>query len=158
MALARDERVWLDDLATGRLVEKLIRQASIAPIEQAEGSRLRGRIAAYARFVQLYRRHVRRPALEETGEPWSDAPAQHGGAAIATALRSLPLELREALLLVALAGFSHAEAAHALEIPPAQLIERLERARDRLAAQMGAATDPARDSTWRGAAHLRVIK
>ena len=100
---------------------------------------------------------MRRLALEESDEAWSDTPVERGGAEIAGAIRSLPLELREALLLVTLAGFSHADACEALDLPPARLLERLERARERLAAYMGAA-DTARDLAWRGAPHLRVIK
>ena len=154
MALARDERFVLDDAGAARLVDKLIRQAAVAPIEGSD----RGRIGAYARFVHLYRRHVRRLALEESEDAWRDAPVQRGGAEIAVAIRSLPLELREALLLVALAGFSHAEAAEALDVAPARLLERVERARERIAAQMDAAADPARDPAWRGAPHLMIIK
>ncbi len=158
MALARDERFVLDDLAASRLVDKLIRQSCVALIDEAPRCRLRGRIAAYARFVQLYRRHVRRLAFDESDEPFHEAPVQRGGAAVASAIRSLPLQLREALLLVALAGFSHSEAAEALEIPPGRLLERLARARERLAQHMGAALDPTGESAWRGAPHLRVIK
>jgi RNA polymerase sigma-70 factor (ECF subfamily) len=158
LALARDERFVLDDLAAGRLVEKLIRQSCVAPIDEARRCRLRGRIGAYARFVQLHRRHVRRLAFEESDEPFDDAPVQRDGTAVATAIRSLPLQLREALLLVALAGFSYSEAAEALDIPPDRLLERLARARERLAALMGAALDPVRESSWRGAPHLKVIK
>ncbi len=72
-------------------------------------------------------------------------------------MRALPLELREALLLVSLARFTHAEAAQALDIPLSRLVERLERARCRLAAHMGVDVD-AGASDWSGAAHLRVIK
>jgi DNA-directed RNA polymerase specialized sigma24 family protein len=72
-------------------------------------------------------------------------------------MRALPLELREALLLVSLARFSHAEAAAALDIPLNRLIERLERGRCRLAVHMGVDID-ACGAGWTGAAHLRVIK
>lgn len=154
MALARDERFALDEVSVSRLVDKLIRQSCVAPIGEAR----RGRIGTYARFVQLHRRHIRRLALEESDEPFHDAPVQRGGAAVASAIGSLPLQLREALLLVALAGFSHCEAAEALEIPPDRLLERLARARERLAAHLGAAHDPAEVSVWRGAPHLRIIK
>ena len=157
-ALARDERFMLDDLAAGRLVDKLIRQAAVAPVEGALISRWRGRVGTFARFVQLYRRHVHRLALQESDEPWGEAPARRDGAAVADAMRLLPLELREVVLLVALGGFSHAEAAQALDISPGRLLDRLVRARERLAADMGAALDPAGELSWRGAPHLRVIK
>ncbi len=156
IALARDDRFVADDAGASRLADKLLRQAAVTPIEEAGVARALGRIEVYARFVQLYRRHVRRLALEESDEAWSEPPVERGGAEIAGAIRSLPLELREALLLVTLAGFSHADAAEALDLPPARLLERLERARERLAAHMGAA-DPTRDMAPRGAPHLRVI-
>ena len=75
-----------------------------------------------------------------------------------TAIRALPLELREALLLVALAGFSHREAAEALDIPLTRFYERLDRARERLALHLCAGVENERDSAWRGAPYLRVIK
>jgi DNA-directed RNA polymerase specialized sigma24 family protein len=140
------------------LVDKLIRQTGVAPIEEAEGVRLRGRIGTYARFVELYRRRVRRLALEESDEPWNQAAVKRGGEAVVGAIRSLPLELREAVLIVVLAGFSHSDAAQALDIPPARLLERLERARERLAAHMGARSDLARERAWLAAPHLTVIK
>src|ERR1700761_9064224 len=56
LALVRDERYVLDDSAAARLVDKLIRQTCVAPI--AERGRATDRAAVYARFVQLYRRHV----------------------------------------------------------------------------------------------------
>ena len=48
------------------------------------------------------------------------APAD--GVGMAAAVRTLPLELREALLIVVLAGFTHQEAASALDISLATLI------------------------------------
>ena len=73
-----------------------------------------GRAGAYARFVQLYRRHVRRIALDEDAA-WSESATR--GPSVVSGMRALPLELREALLLVSLARFTHAEAAAALDIP-----------------------------------------
>ena len=61
------------------------------------------------------------------GDAGAAAPPSMNG------VRALPLELREALLLVVLAGFSHREAAEALDIPLTRFYERLERARERLA-------------------------
>jgi DNA-directed RNA polymerase specialized sigma24 family protein len=152
LALVRDERLVLDDSAAARLVDKLIRQSCVAPIVQ--NSRASGRAGAYARFVQLHRRHVRRMSLDEDAA-WNEAAAR--GPSVVSGMRALPLELREALLLVSLARFSHAEAAAALDIPLNRLIERLERGRCRLAAHMGVDVD-ASGAAWTGAAHLRVIK
>ena len=99
-------------------------------------------------------------ALEDTDANWVEtAPTGgRGAAAAANGVRALPLELREALLLVALAGFSHREAAEALDIPLARFYERLDRARERLSVHLGASIENERDSAWRGAPYLRVIK
>jgi DNA-directed RNA polymerase specialized sigma24 family protein len=99
-------------------------------------------------------------SLEDMDGNWLETPpaAGRGGAAAANGVRALPLELREALLLVALAGFSHREAAEALDIPLTRFYERLDRARERLSVHLGAAVENDRDSAWRGAPYLRVIK
>ena len=154
LALVRDERFVLDDSAAARLVDKLIRQSCVAPIAQGPAARVAGRAGAYARFVQLYRRHVRRMTLDEDA-PWADPAAR--GQSVVSGVRALPHELREALLMVSLARFTHAEAAQALDIPLSRLMERLERARCRLAAHMGVDVE-AGSSAWTGAGHLRVIK
>ncbi len=154
LALVRDERFVLDDSAAARLVDKLIRQSCVAPIALGAEARPTGRAGAYARFVQLYRRHVRRMTLDEDAA-WSESPAR--GPSVVSGVRALPLELRETLLLVCLARFTHAEAAQTLDIPLSRLLERLERARCRLAAHMGVDVDAA-VSGWSGAAHLKVIK
>jgi RNA polymerase sigma-70 factor, ECF subfamily len=75
---------------------------------------------------------------------------------MAAAVRMLPLELREALLIVVLARLTHKEAASALDIPLATLIARLTKARDRVAvltrAPMSSGAEP------RAVPHLRVVK
>lgn len=157
-ALARDDRFVLDDVTAARLVDKLIRQTSVAPISAGLVPGLSGRARAFARFIRLYRRHVRRLALDDADGNWIEASATRGGPAIVNGVRALPLELREALLLVVLGAFSHEEAAEALDIPLARLLERLDRARARLAEQMDAHSDGPRESAWAGAPHLRVVK
>lgn len=158
LALVRDDRLVADDSAAARLVDKLIRQSSVIPVAQGldahEPTRRErhGRVAAYARFVELYRRHVRRMTLDEETH---GAELAARGAGVAGGVRVLPLDLREAVLLVGFARFGHAEAAQALDIPLPRLLERLERARCRVAAHMGVDLGAA---GYGGAAHLRVIK
>jgi len=159
LALTRDERFVLDDATATRLVDKLIRQTSVAAIGGERVSCV-GRARAFARFIQLYRRHVRRIAVEDIDGNWveTSATSGRGAPAAANGVRALPLELREALLLVTLAGFSHREAAEALDIPLTRFYERLDRARERLALHLDAVVDNERESAWRGAPYLRVIK
>jgi Sigma-70, region 4 len=159
LALTRDERFVLDDASATRLVDKLIRQTSVAAIEDERVSCI-GRNRAFARFIELHRRYVRRMALEDMDGNWLETPPAtgRGGPCAANGVRALPLELREALLLVALAGFSHREAAEALDIPLTRFCERLDRARERLALHLGSDVGSERESAWRGAPYLRVIK
>ena len=132
LALVRDDRWIADDSAAERLVDKLVRQTKVALIEDG-----RGREEAFSRFIGLYRRYVRRLAAEETEGGWGEM-ASRGPCEMTTAVRTLPLELRESLLLVVLGGLSHAAAARALDIPLACLLDRLKRARERLASQLDA--------------------
>ncbi len=156
LALALDDRFTPDEASAARLVDKLVRQSRVLALE-SEPAGVDARTRGYFRFIQLYRRHVRRLAQEDDAAGWNDAPGPgRPSAAVGAGVRALPLELREALLLVVLAGFSHAGAAAALDIPLSHLIERLDRARARLAEHMGLAT--ATRTSWRGPSHLRIIK
>jgi hypothetical protein len=152
LALVRDERLVADEQAAARLVDKLIRQSGVVPVAEGPRRERHGRVAVYARFVELYRRHVRRMSLDEEA---ATTEYSARGAGVACGVRALPLELREALLLVGFARFAHAEAAQALDIPLPRLLERLERARCRVAAHMGVDLGA---TVFSGAAHLRVIK
>lgn len=156
LALVRDDRFVFDDVAASALVDKLFRQASLTLVDCPDGDRCAARVRAFAQFIRLYRRHARRLAADEDGA-WVESPScGRGGGSAAVGVRSLPLELREAMLLVALAGFSHSEAAAALDLPLAVVIDRLIHARARLAAHMGAARDAA--AAWPQSAHLRIVK
>jgi predicted DNA-binding protein (UPF0251 family) len=159
LALTRDDRYVPDDAAAARLVDKLIRQTSVAIIAEPFGGGLGGRVRAFARFILLYRRHVRRMALEDIEGAWVEpgAAAGRGPPNVAAGVRALPLELRETILLVVVAGFSHREAAEALDIPLTCFYDRLTRARERVAAHLDSfGGEP--PMAWRGAPHLRVIK
>jgi hypothetical protein len=167
VALARDDRFVVDHESAATLVDRLFRQASL----EAVGGDVRGadraargdaRVRAFGQFVRLHRRHVRRLALDD-GEPgWdenaqsADGKASAGGIGVAAAVRMLPLELREALLIVVLARLTHKEAASALDISLATLIARLTKARDRVAALTRAPT--AAGAEPRAVPHLRVVK
>ena len=87
------------------------------------------------------------------------AAGQPGGIGMAAAVRALPLELREALLIVVLARLTHREAASALDISLATLVARLTKARERISALTRTTTA----AETAGAAapsvpHLRVVK
>jgi RNA polymerase sigma-70 factor, ECF subfamily len=166
-ALARDDRFVSDQASAAALVDRLFRQASLEAVgagirdgaEQAP--RDDARVRAFGQFVRLHRRHVRRLSLDD-GEPaWDENAetlhrnARTGEVGMAAAVRALPLELREPLLIIVLAGFTHKEAASALDIPLATLIARLTKGRERVAALTRA---PISSPPSRSAPHLRVVK
>ena len=171
LALTRDDRLVLDQAAASALVERLFRQASFEAVDASAGDDAKGharedaRVRAFGQFVRLYRRHVRRLAFDEGETGWDESADNArgrpgaGGVGVATAVRGLPLELREALLIVVLAKLTHWEAASALDISLATLIARLTKARERLSALTRA---PTAVETAGAAApsvpHLRVVK
>jgi hypothetical protein len=171
LALTRDDRLVLDHAAATALVERLFRQASFEAVDAGVGSdakghaREDGRVRAFAQFVRLYRRHVRRLALDDGDVGWDESAdgargmALAGGIGMAAAVRALPLELREALLIVVLARLTHREAASALDISLSTLVARLTKARERISALTRA---PTAAKTAGAAApsvpHLRVVK
>jgi hypothetical protein len=171
LALTRDDRFVLDHAAAAALVERLFRQASIEavdagpPSEAARRLREDGRVRAFGQFVRLYRRHIRRLAFDDNETAREEnaenarGRAAAGGAGIAAAVRTLPLELREALLIVVLGNFTHQEAASALDNSFAVLIARLTKARERLAALIRSPIVAETAGAAAGAVpHLRVVK
>jgi predicted DNA-binding protein (UPF0251 family) len=166
VALTRDDRLVLDQASAAALVDRLFRQASLEAVgagvryDADRADRDDARVRAFCQFVRLYRRHVRRLALDDAEPAWDEhAESAHGRPrtneiSTAAAVRALPLELREALLIVVLASFTHKEAASALDISLATLIARLTKARERVAAL----TRPLAAAAPRAAPHLRVVK
>jgi len=159
-SLVRDDRSVRDDRAAAELAEPLIRQTLLAfcnhdgPPGGADD--LRGRL--FAHFVQRYRRHIRLVAAGEDDGDWASSPLAPRPGDLRAAIHRLPLELREAMLLVVVEGFSHVQAAAALEVSMTQLLERLATARRILGGALRADREVAQSARWRGAPHLRLIK
>jgi hypothetical protein len=167
VALARDDRFVGDQASAAALVDRLFRQASLEAVgaglqdDGEQAPRDDARVRAFGQFVRLHRRHVRRLTLDDGELAWDENAetlhrnARTGEIGMAAAVRALPLELREPLLIIVLAGFTHQEAASALDIPLATLIARLTKGRERVAALTRA---PISAPPARSAPHLRVVK
>jgi len=131
------------------LVERLIKQAGFARIALTEVGSCDAKTRIFREFIALYRRYVRKNAFA-TEALRADAAQDPTLAAV----RGLPLEMREPLLLTALSGFTHSEVAQTLDLPLPRLIDRLREARQRLAD----ALDPAAKNSVARAPHLRLVK
>jgi DNA-directed RNA polymerase specialized sigma24 family protein len=168
MAVLRDNRLVCDDRAARALVDNLARRAGIAARNGEGASHADARVRLFSLFIRFYRRHVRLAVAEETASDVvsplrASAADARDGVSIKQAVRSLPLELRESLMLVVLERFSHIEAAQALDISLAALVDRLARARAALAIAMARQPVAAAEQTRarpvrRSAPHLRLVK
>ena len=140
-----------DHQGAGReaLAERLIKQASFARIAYPQGAR-DAKTRVFREFIALHRRYVRKSDAHADDAPRAEVPSDPTVAAV----RALPLDLREPLLLTALSGFSHAEVAQTLDLPLPRLIERLRDARERLAE----ALDPAARARGGRVSNLRLVK
>ncbi|KKC41064.1 RNA polymerase sigma factor [Devosia epidermidihirudinis] len=100
--------------------------------------------------LRAARRHGETVDLDSVPEPSTPA-SQPGHLALAEMVRAidtLPLEQKEALLLVALEGLAYQEAADILAVPLGTLMSRLARARASLRVATGTPAEP----------HLRTVK
>jgi hypothetical protein len=154
MALTPDARFSRDRASAAFLAESLINRSLLA-LHNGEGpTGLSPRLRLLCLFVRFHRRHVRLRSLEEES---GESGGLRDGPLLERIVAGLPLEWREALLLVVLERLSHVEAASVLEIPLTALLDRLVRARAALSqflpASIGAVSERRRD-----APHLRLIK
>jgi len=117
------------------------------------GSDLRAWMFAIMHNVFINQLKARREfALDEAAEAALESAAQSDPLELRdldAALRRLPVEQREVLLLVGLEQLSYAEAGHALDVPVGTVMSRLSRGRERLRALMSGAP---------GATNLKVVK
>jgi DNA-directed RNA polymerase specialized sigma24 family protein len=163
LALVRDDQFVFDHAAAESLVERLLRQASMAAVGRGRGAdsgHASARLRAFSQFVRLYRRQIRRLASGEAEAGWDDGrqgAISACGLSVAAAIRALSLELRESLLIVVLGRFSHQDAATALDISYPTLVDRLTRARERLAS-LTSAPGEAEKAVANIVGHLRVVK
>ncbi len=146
-----------DDDAYGvAMASRLARQATFARLAWPGGGPLSPKARMFHEFIALHRRHVRRPERDERERPRAEIHVQPARQDNTTArnVRRLPLELREALLLVVLAGFAHDEGALILDISLPQMVDRLRDARERLMHSLAGEGAPA----FRRTPHLRLVK
>jgi RNA polymerase sigma-70 factor (ECF subfamily) len=120
------------------------------------------KMRVYAALTQTNRQRQRAQAVRRQGEapPGRNAVPPKPGSrreAISKALDGLAVEEREALLLIALEGFSYQEGAEIIGAPKATLIARLMRARAALAAGHDPRSRP-NPAPARSAGHLRLVK
>jgi RNA polymerase sigma-70 factor (ECF subfamily) len=139
-----------DDLVQDCLERAIARRGLFQP---------RGPVRAwlFTILVNLHRNTLRQSRrrgdvvdIQSIPEP-ATYPAQPGHLALAElgrAIETLPLEQKEALLLVTLEGLSYQDAAAILNIPTGTLMSRLGRARSTLRALTGTPAEP----------HLRTVK
>ena len=139
-----------DDLVQDCLERAIARRGLFQP---------RGPVRAwlFTILVNLHRNALRQSRrrgdvvdIQSIPEP-ATHPAQPGHLALAElgrAIETLPLEQKEALLLVTLEGLSYQDAAAILNIPTGTLMSRLGRARSTLRALTGTPAEP----------HLRTVK
>lgn len=104
----------------------------------------------YRNGLRASRRHGETLDLDSIPEPSTPAsqPGHLALAEMARAIDTLPLEQKEALLLVALEGLAYQEAADILAVPLGTLMSRLARARASLRVATGNPAEP----------HLRTVK
>jgi DNA-directed RNA polymerase specialized sigma24 family protein len=160
MALARDDIAVRDDRAAAALAEPLLRQSLLA-LRNAPPASLKAeerRAQLFRHFIQRYHRHIRKSDADEDEANWALASAAQRTSDLRSAVHRLPLELREALLLVIVAGFSHVKAAETLDIPLTRLTERLGAARRALGGSPHQSAASAGSAPRPNAPYLRLIK
>ena len=145
-----------DDLVHAALMRALGARQLGAPVDLD--------IRLYATVTQLHRETgvAGRVQAAGGGRPaliaGTLAPALTRQTRLSAGLLSLPLEEREALLLVALEGFDHGAAARILRISRAVLLGRLTRARHALGVSLAAPNHRQDASAPRQrATHLRLV-
>lgn len=148
-ALTRDVDL-ADDLVQDCLERAIRRRGLFRPQGEVRPWLFTVLINIYRNDRRAQRRHGSFLPMDEIAEPSTPAP-QPGHIALAELARAmdqLPLEQKEALLLVALEGLAYGEAAAILGVPVGTLMSRLGRARAALRLSTGHPAEP----------HLRTVK
>ena len=140
-----------DDLVQDCLERAISRRGLFRPTGPVRAWLFTILLNLYRNALRATRRRGETIAIEAMlVEPATPAtqPGHIALAEMARAIETLPIDQKEALLLIALEGLSYAEAAGILGIPQGTLMSRLGRARAALRAMTGASAEP----------HLRTVK
>lgn len=139
-----------DDLVQDCLERALARRGLFRPTGEIRAWLFTILVNLHRNGLRATRRQGEHVAMDAIAEPAMPAP-QPGHIALAEmarAIETLPLEQKEAILLVALEGLAYSEAAGILNIPLGTLMSRLGRARSALRLATGNPAEP----------HLRTVK
>lgn len=144
---------WADDLVQDTAERALVRGAAFRA-----GSNLRAWLFTILRNLYIDQLRARREfAVDDESAPWRNLEAPHSEVdglvlhEVQQALYHLPVEQREALLLVCVEELSYQEAATVLGVPIGTVMSRLCRAREHMRVLLGGA--PAHES-----APLKVVR
>jgi RNA polymerase sigma-70 factor (ECF subfamily) len=147
------------------VADELVHETIIRALRTERSWRVaNAKIWLYATLANL--NHARLRADAHSGRslrgsaPVADTVHSHPGRSqgVSQALDALPIEEREALLLVALEGFSYAQAADVLGVPRSALAARIVRARHFLTEHLDAALPIEARNRSRHPEYLRLIK
>jgi RNA polymerase sigma-70 factor (ECF subfamily) len=142
-SLRRFARALVAGRSKTTMADDLVQSVLIGALHAHDANESSLRVSLYTSLVQLNRaRHT------EAND--AEAARRLGRPGIVAALDRMPLDQREALLLVVLEGFSYDQTAAVLGLPRSSVVARLMRARASLS---GVAVEEA----GRGS-HLRVVK
>lgn len=146
--LRRFARALVGPVST-RTADALVQTATarIAASDRVNGDPLE---RAFAEIVRLNRRRVRERGRGSDATDAAGGEAERRDASTPAQISAMPLDERETLLIVALAGYGYEAAGRILDLPVSSVVSRLMRARARL--------DGAKPGVAQRSGHLRLVK
>ena len=146
--LRRFARALVGPVST-RTADALV-QTATARIAASERANVDPLERAFAEIVRLNRRRVRERGRGSDPAETAGGEAERRDVSVPAQISAMPLDERETLLIVALAGYGYEAAGRILDLPISSVISRLMRARARL--------DGAKPGVAQRSGHLRLVK
>ena len=146
--LRRFARALVGPVST-RTADALVQTATarISASERLNGDPLE---RAFAEIVRLNRRRVRERGRAAEATDAAGGEAERRDMSVPAQISAMPLDERETLLIVTLAGYGYEAAGRILDLPISSVVSRLMRARARL--------DGAKPGVAQRSGHLRLVK
>lgn len=146
--LRRFARALVGPVST-RTADALVQTATarISASERLNGDPLE---RAFAEIVRLNRRRVRERGRAAEATDAAGGEAERRDMSVPAQISAMPLDERETLLIVTLAGYGYEAAGRILDLPISSVVSRLMRARARL--------DGAKPGIAQRSGHLRLVK